>query len=179
MGLAGACTTWFASLAKDGRFCYFTMHLRDCSRPTNFFFPSMQANLPYVLWIVAFNTSFILAFYFLDMIFFPARISKVRDPSDPSGKRILQEDPTASTSNSAPALLEAINRNGLATFLVVSPLPSINLPINLRSSLYSGQRCNRAHQSVNPDNVYTKRKSVAHIAWVFFRYMPICLDIPQ
>lgn len=84
----------------------------------------IQANLPYILWIVAFNTSFILAFYLLDMIFFPTRISKLKDPSDPSGKRILQEDPTTSTPKSAPALLEAINKNGLVIFLAVSPNPA-------------------------------------------------------
>ena len=74
-----------------------------------------------MLWIVAFNTSFILIFYLLDMIFFPSRISKLKDPSDPSGKRILQEDPTTSTPKAAPALFEAINKNGLAIVLVVSP----------------------------------------------------------
>ncbi|KAI9567728.1 GWT1-domain-containing protein [Boletus coccyginus] len=79
-----------------------------------------MANLPYILWIVAFNTSFVLAFYLLDMIFFPTRISKLKDPSDPSGKRILQEDPTTSTPKSAPALLEAINKNGLVVFLVAN-----------------------------------------------------------
>ncbi|KAF8558649.1 GWT1-domain-containing protein [Imleria badia] len=79
-----------------------------------------MTNLPYILWIVAFNTSFIFAFYLLDMIFFPTRISKLKDPSDPSGKRILQEDPTTSTPQSAPALFEAINRNGLAIFLVAN-----------------------------------------------------------
>lgn len=81
----------------------------------------IQANLPYILWIVAFNTSFILAFYLLDIIFFPTRISRLKDPSDPSGKSILQEDPTTSTPKSAPALLEAINKNGLVIFLLVSP----------------------------------------------------------
>jgi len=79
-----------------------------------------MANLPYILWIVAFNTSFILAFYLLDMIFFPTRISKLKDPSDPSGKRILQEDPTTSTPKSAPTLLEAINKNGLVIFLLAN-----------------------------------------------------------
>ena len=94
----------------------------------------MQANLPYILWIVAFNTSFILGFYLIDMIFFPTRTSKLKDPLDPLGKRILQEDPTASTSNSAPALLEAINKNGLVIFLIVSSLPSANLPSCLQPS---------------------------------------------
>ncbi|KAH0831252.1 GWT1-domain-containing protein [Lanmaoa asiatica] len=79
-----------------------------------------MANLPYILWIVAFNTSFILAFYLLDMIFFPTHLSKLKDPSDPSGKRILQEDPTTSTPKSAPALFDAINKNGLIIFLIAN-----------------------------------------------------------
>ncbi|KAG9308307.1 GWT1-domain-containing protein [Chiua virens] len=79
-----------------------------------------MANLPYILWVVAYNTSFILAFYLLEMTFFPTRISKLKDPSDPSGKRILQEDPTTSTPKSAPALLEAVNKNGLVVFLAAN-----------------------------------------------------------
>ncbi|KAF8843467.1 GWT1-domain-containing protein [Paxillus ammoniavirescens] len=77
-----------------------------------------MANLPYTLWIVAFNTSFILGYYLLDMLFFPTRISKLKDPSDPSGKRILHED--TSKTKSAPALLEALNKNGLVIFLVAN-----------------------------------------------------------
>ncbi|KAG8216125.1 GWT1-domain-containing protein [Butyriboletus roseoflavus] len=89
-----------------------------------------MANLPYILWIVAFNTSFILSFYLLDMIFFPTRISKLKDPSDPSGKKILQEDPTTSTPKSAPVLLEAINKNGLVIFFVANVATGlINLSI--------------------------------------------------
>ncbi|KIK98871.1 hypothetical protein PAXRUDRAFT_133223 [Paxillus rubicundulus Ve08.2h10] len=80
----------------------------------------MMANLPYILWIVAFNTSFILGYYLLDMLFFPTRISKLRDLSDPSGKRILREDTETSKTKSAPALLEALNKNGLVIFLVAN-----------------------------------------------------------
>ncbi|KAF9238094.1 GWT1-domain-containing protein [Melanogaster broomeanus] len=79
-----------------------------------------MANLPYVLWIVAFNTSFILGYYLLDMLFFPTRILKIKDPSEPSGKRILQEDPMTPMTKSAPALLEALNHNGLVIFLAAN-----------------------------------------------------------
>ncbi|KIJ64800.1 hypothetical protein HYDPIDRAFT_111404 [Hydnomerulius pinastri MD-312] len=79
-----------------------------------------MANISYILWIVAFNTSFILGYYLLDMLFFPTRLSKLKDPSDPSGKRILQEDPTSSHAKSAPALLEAMNKNSLVLFLLAN-----------------------------------------------------------
>lgn len=67
------------------------------------------------------------------MIFFPTRVSKLKDPQDPSGKRILQEDPTSSTPKSAPVLFEAINKNGLVIFLIVSPDPDSDFLI--RSSI--------------------------------------------
>ncbi|KAG2101790.1 hypothetical protein BD769DRAFT_1697154 [Suillus cothurnatus] len=36
-----------------------------------------MANISYVLWVTAYNTSFILGYIFLDMVFFPARTSKI------------------------------------------------------------------------------------------------------
>ncbi|KAJ7081634.1 GWT1-domain-containing protein [Mycena belliarum] len=68
------------------------------------------ANLAYALWIVAFNTSFILAYLVLDMMFFPT-------PAVRKGKPV----PTPiDTRASAPALLEAVNMNGLPLFLLAN-----------------------------------------------------------
>jgi phosphatidylinositol glycan class W len=75
-----------------------------------------MANISYVLWVAAYNTSFILGYIFLDMMFFPTRTSKIRDPTDPSGKRLLIEE--KGPKSSAPALLEAINKNAFILFLL-------------------------------------------------------------
>ncbi|CEQ42998.1 SPOSA6832_04890 [Sporobolomyces salmonicolor] len=60
----------------------------------------LPANLPYVLWTVAFNTSFL----FLYLLIHIATASSKSGPGAPA----------------APAIFEAINRNGLVVFLVVS-----------------------------------------------------------
>jgi len=75
----------------------------------------MQVNLPYILWISAVNTSCILGYYLLDIFFFPRRVSRLKDTSDPTGKRLMGEE-----GSHTPTLLEAINANSLVIFLVVS-----------------------------------------------------------
>lgn len=75
-----------------------------------------MANISYVLWVVAYNTSFILGYILLDMVFFPTRTSKIRDPTDPSGKRLFIEE--KGPKSSAPVLLEAINKNAFILFLL-------------------------------------------------------------
>lgn len=72
-----------------------------------------QANLPYVLWTVAFNTSFIFAYLMIHL----AVASSSSSPSSPA---------TASNlASKSPAIFHAINQNGLVVFLVVRPfLPS-------------------------------------------------------
>lgn len=84
-----------------------------------------QANLPYVLWVAAFNTSFILAYFLLDLFFFPSPLSKsIYSPT--SKLKVRKERRKAPTESQtppprdAPVLLHAINQNGLAVFLVVS-----------------------------------------------------------
>jgi phosphatidylinositol glycan class W len=59
----------------------------------------IQANLPYVLWIVAYNTTFLIGYLFIQILFFPS--------------------PNTPYDDAVPWVLEAINRNGLAIFLVV------------------------------------------------------------
>lgn len=87
-----------------------------------------MVNLPYILWVSAFNTSFILGYFLLDMFFFPTRISCVKDSSDPTGKRFVLEECFA--GNRAPPLLEAINKNSLIIFLIANVATGlINLSI--------------------------------------------------
>jgi glucosaminylphosphatidylinositol acyltransferase len=90
-----------------------------------------QANLPYILWVSAFNTSFLLGYLLLDLIFFPSplsksvysKTSKLKVPvanthSAGSGVMHPQQQQQQQPGN-PPALLEAINKNGLAMFLLV------------------------------------------------------------
>ncbi|GAA5872404.1 hypothetical protein JCM1840_006053 [Sporobolomyces johnsonii] len=66
---------------------------------------SYAANLPYVLWIVAFNTSFL----FLYLLIHIATASSKSGPGAPA----------------APAVFEAINRNGLVVFLAANLLTGL------------------------------------------------------
>ncbi|KAJ7039128.1 GWT1-domain-containing protein [Mycena alexandri] len=63
------------------------------------------ANLPYALWITAFNTSFILGYLVLDMTFFPGPTRKKRQ----SGGYNDREDDKEKEVRRAPELLEAAN----------------------------------------------------------------------
>jgi hypothetical protein len=58
-----------------------------------------KANLPYVLWTVSYNTSFLLGYLVVYVLFFP--------------------DPNTHYDEAVPWTLEAINRNSLAIFLLV------------------------------------------------------------
>lgn len=90
----------------------------------------IQVNLPYVAWICAFNTTVILGYLLLDLVFFPSPLSK--SIYSPTSKLKVQPDPTLlnhgrrnyrggdDTATAAP-LLEAINKNGLVFFLLVRP----------------------------------------------------------
>ncbi|TFL07672.1 GWT1-domain-containing protein [Pterulicium gracile] len=83
-----------------------------------------MANLPYILWVAAYNASFILGYLALDMVFFPAPYSRsIYDPTSklklkPSEESLSARDTTQTPS--APLLLEAINKNGLVIFLLAN-----------------------------------------------------------
>lgn len=72
------------------------------------------ANLPYVLWVAAFNSVQLLAFCVVDTIFFPAFYNA-------SDKRAEKEAYDAATSK----VLRAFNRNGLAVFLIANLLTGL------------------------------------------------------
>jgi phosphatidylinositol glycan class W len=95
-----------------------------------------QANLPYILWVAAFNTSFLLAYLVvLDILFFPGpKPKKEKKKSFESTSMSCLERPYVGLPREPPAdavvvegnppqLFEAINRHGLALFLMVR-LPS-------------------------------------------------------
>ncbi|KAG7448680.1 GWT1-domain-containing protein [Guyanagaster necrorhizus] len=80
-------------------------------------------NLSYILWVAAYNTSFILAYLLMDLYFYPSP-SKSNSPQ-PSGEEVLP----SRVAVSAP-LFEAVNKNGLLLFLLANVFTGlINLTI--------------------------------------------------
>lgn len=82
----------------------------------------LQVNLPYVFWVVAFNTWFLLAYFVLDTVFYPttehSKTRKLSNTRDAGAKEPLSN---SQRNKATPApLLDAINKNGLALFLLVS-----------------------------------------------------------
>jgi len=79
-----------------------------------------MANLPYVLWVAAFNSAQILAFCLVDTVLFPA----FHNATDPKTEKEAYD---AATSR----VLRAYNRNGLAIFLVANLLTGlVNLTVH-------------------------------------------------
>ena len=113
-----------------------------------------QVNLPYIVWVAAYNTTVLLCYFLLDLAFFATPLSKstyspvsglkvVRHPNNNDSDSDSTSTPSsvspsgsfhhANTSGlspgmtmtagpspmPAPPLLEAINRNSLAVFLIV------------------------------------------------------------
>ncbi|KAF9018028.1 GWT1-domain-containing protein [Hymenopellis radicata] len=82
-------------------------------------------NLSYVMWIAAFNTSFILGYLLLDMHFYP-------EPSKFKKRDVDNSDAVATyKAPVAPSLLDAINKNALVIFLLCNVMTGI---INLTMS---------------------------------------------
>ncbi|KZT08215.1 uncharacterized protein LAESUDRAFT_757895 [Laetiporus sulphureus 93-53] len=123
-------------------------------------------NLQYILWVAAYNTSFLLGYLVLDLLFFASPSSRSR--YSPYSKLKVKPDPAVlSTSERtlraaarAPPLLEAINHNGLVLFLLANlatGLVNLTMPTMYMSdpaamavlSLYSLTICGVAWTSRN------------------------------
>ncbi|GAA6022105.1 hypothetical protein JCM11491_002111 [Sporobolomyces phaffii] len=91
----------------------------------------LAANLPYVLWIAAFNTSFI----FLYLLVHLAATNSFFESSRHRPRPIAAPPPSPLES---PMIFEAINRNGLVVFLVANLLTGlVNVSIE---SMYASDR---------------------------------------
>ena len=82
----------------------------------NFFFFFLEVNLPYILWVTAFNTSFLLSYLALDIW-----ISSIGDSGKTTKQHKKKADapPPVIQVGNPPPLLELINRHSLAIFLLV------------------------------------------------------------
>lgn len=96
----------------------FVLSRHSNSTSTHLFF-FKKANLPYILWIAAFNTSFFLGYLLLlDIFFFPhPRPSKKEKTS--LGVTDHNYNHNNNDDTSSFGLLNAINRHGLSVFLIV------------------------------------------------------------
>ncbi|KAJ8083308.1 Glucosaminyl phosphatidylinositol (GlcN-PI) nositol acylation protein [Marasmius tenuissimus] len=78
-------------------------------------------NVSYVFWVCAYNTSFILGYMLLDMVFFPTplpRKPKYKDKDKVDAKDGVDYTDSSSLDEVPPAIFAAINKNGLALFLL-------------------------------------------------------------
>lgn len=92
--------------------------------------------------MAAFNTSFILAYFLLDLFFFPSPLSKsIYSPTSklkvPKERRKPPAETHTQSVKDAPVLLQAVNRNGLSVFLLVSGLV---VPVGLETDWNTGKR---------------------------------------
>ncbi|KAK1224863.1 Glucosaminyl phosphatidylinositol (GlcN-PI) nositol acylation protein [Marasmius sp. AFHP31] len=85
-------------------------------------------NVSYVFWVCAYNTSFIFGYMLLDMVFFPTPLpakpryrgrGKNEDVEKDEGKAEVV-DYTDNSDEVPPAIFRAINKNGLALFLLAN-----------------------------------------------------------
>ncbi|KAL5497877.1 GWT1 [Sanghuangporus vaninii] len=91
------------------------------------------ANLPYVIWVAAYNTSFIMFYFLLDKLSTSQKSSSTVSPISSSSLHptLYISGGKSKSRAEAPPLLEAINLNGLVLFLLANVATGlINLSIS-------------------------------------------------
>lgn len=84
------------------------------------------ANMPYVLWVCAFNNAQLLLFCLLETVFFPSVYKESAAAADAMTRTKEAEQRAFATST----IMAAFNRNGLAIFLVANLLTgAVNLAV--------------------------------------------------
>ncbi|KAI0031804.1 GWT1-domain-containing protein [Vararia minispora EC-137] len=79
-----------------------------------------MVNAQYILWTAAYNTTFLLLYLALDLLLCPSPLStSVYDPVSHLKVRARANTHDGRAAPAAPRLLDAVNRNGLAFFLLV------------------------------------------------------------
>lgn len=93
-------------------------------------------NVQYIVWVTAYNTTFLLCYVLLDLAFFSAPhntsyyspVSKLKVRPDPA----LAERRKYAIAWAVPPLLAAVNKNGLALFVLVRASQKALLVLTLR-----------------------------------------------
>lgn len=143
-------------------------------------------NLQYITWVTAYNTTFLLGYLVLDLFFFPSPLSK--SVYSPTSKLKVHPDPDVLkatrhmrgrelSGGSAPALLEAVNKNGLVLFLLVRILFNLAGEVYAHN-LYAGECRNGPHQPLNADNVHVGPVRNARTLTIWARHLRNCLVVP-
>lgn len=119
--LAGVSTIWILFFALSISFSY-GLNLRVSRR---------LANLPYVLWVAAFNCTQLTLFCLIETWYFP----EVHRATNKSAEKDAAKHATSQ-------IMQAFNRNGLAIFLLANPLTGmVNLTFNTLTMSREGSMC--------------------------------------
>lgn len=101
------------------------------------FSPSISrrlANLPYILWVISYNTTQLLIFYLIEIIFFPSSpptITTTTTTTNTTTTNTTAAQHDREDEEGVPHILRAFNRNGLVIFMLANVLTGfVNLSIN-------------------------------------------------
>lgn len=130
-----------------------------------------QANMSYIFWVAAYNTSFLTGYILLDFWLFPSISAKTKFKSHLAAhaKEVRLFMPVAGNQS---VLLAAINRNGILLFLLVRNTNSLFLA---RLICLAGKCGDWTDQSIYADDVCAKLSSDGHTCWIYSHHLLGCM----